>query len=79
MLPDLQGLVVSLLQLLLGSCTASSIPTYADDCVKTAEEVEAAAVDCNRDKEIIAKAITGIIILLLKFFRISRISRQVAR
>jgi hypothetical protein len=42
------------------------------DFDKSQDEMESLVLDSNRDKEILAKAITGILILLLKFFRVSR-------
>jgi Domain of unknown function (DUF3402) len=69
--------VVTLLQLLLANFTASSMPSFLDldegARSDTPEDVEAALVDATREKEILGKAITGILILMLKWFRVSRI------
>jgi hypothetical protein len=75
-LPHLQGMVVALLQLLLAHFTASTMPSFLDleeeQRPDTPEELETAMMDTTREKEIIGKSITGILILLLKWFRVSR-------
>jgi hypothetical protein len=38
----------------------------------TPEELETAMLDTTREKEILGKAITGTLLLLLKWFRVSR-------
>jgi len=38
----------------------------------TPEELETAMIDTTRDKEILGKAVTSILILMLKWFRVSR-------
>ena len=69
-------MVVTLLQLLLANFTASTMPAFRDldedPAPDTPEEVEIAMVDTTREKEILGKAITGILILMLKWFRVSR-------
>jgi hypothetical protein len=45
----------------------------------TPEEVEHAMTDTSREKEILGKAITGILILMLKWFRASRIATMSAK
>lgn len=69
-------MVVTLLQLLLAHFTASTMPSFLDleeeQRPDTPEELETAMMDTTREKEIIGKAITGILILLLKWFRVSR-------
>jgi hypothetical protein len=69
-------MVVALLQLLLANFTSSAIPLFqeADEemAPSTPEELETVMIDPARDKEIIGKAITGILILMLKWFRVSR-------
>jgi hypothetical protein len=69
-------MVVTLLQLLLANFTANAMPTFRDldegAPPDTPEEVEIAMVDTTREKEILGKAITGILILMLKWFRVSR-------
>ena len=69
-------MVVTLLQLLLANITASTMPSFRDleeeQTPDTPEELETAMIDTTREKEILGKAITGIIILLLKWFRVSR-------
>ena len=80
-MPHLQGMVVALLQLLLANFTASTMPSFKDldeeSRPDTPEELETAMIDTTRDKEILAKAITGILILMLKWFRVSRIFSRV--
>lgn len=53
------------------------MPTFGDldedPAPDTPEEVEIAMVDTTREKEILGKAIMGILILMLKWFRVSRI------
>lgn len=75
-LPHLQGMVVTLLQLLLANFTASTMPAFRDldeePRPDTPEELETAMIDTAREKEILGKAITGILILMLKWFRVSR-------
>jgi hypothetical protein len=70
-------MVVALLQLLLANFTASTVPTFnefeEEQRPSTPGELETAMIDIARDKEILGKAITGIIILMLKWFRVSRI------
>jgi Domain of unknown function (DUF3402) len=38
----------------------------------TPEELETTMIDMTREKEILGKSITGILILMLKWFRVSR-------
>ena len=38
----------------------------------TPEDIEIIMVDTNREKEILGKAITGVLLLMLKWFRASR-------
>ena len=75
-MPHLQGMVVALLQLLLANFTASTVPSFQDfeeeQRPSTPGELETAMIDTARDKEILGKAITGILIPLLKWFRVSR-------
>ena len=67
-------MVVTLLQLLLANFTAGTFRDFDDGpAPDTPEEVETAMVDATREKEILGKAITGILILMLKWFRVSRI------
>ena len=70
-------MVVTLLQLSLANFTASTVPAFRDldhdSAPDPPEEVEAAMVDTSREKEILGKAITGILMLMLKWFRASRI------
>ena len=70
-------MVVALLQLLLANFTASTMPTFSqfdeEQRPDTPEELETAVIDTTREKEILGKAITGTILLLLKWFRVSRI------
>ena len=72
-------MVVALLQLLLANFTASTMPSFRDledeQRPDTPEELETAMIDTTREKEILGKTITGIIILLLKWFRVSRMAR----
>jgi hypothetical protein len=69
-------MVVSLLQLLYGFFPPSSVAVlliddgYSDS--EQLEETEQAMVNNIRGKEILAKAITGILLLMLKWFRASR-------
>lgn len=69
-------MVVALLQLLLANFTASTMPNFRDldDELRpdTPEELETAMLDTTREKEILGKAITGTLLLLLKWFRVSR-------
>ena len=71
-------MVVTLLQLLLANFTASTMPSFKDldeDArPDTPEELETVMIDNTREKEILGKSITGILILMLKWFRVSRIS-----
>ena len=70
-------MVVTLLQLLLANFTASTMPSFRDlddePRADTPEELETAMIDTTREKEILGKAVTGILILMLKWFRVSRI------
>ena len=43
-----------------------------DSRTEAAEDLETVMIDTNREKEILGKAITGILILMLKWFRSSR-------
>src|SRR5438045_9429709 len=69
-------MVVTLLQLLLANFTSNAMPTFRDldqeATPDTPEEVEISMVDATREREILGKAITGILILMLKWFRVSR-------
>jgi hypothetical protein len=69
-------MVVALLQLLLANFTSSTIPLFQEADEETAPstpgELETVMIDPARDKEILGKAITGILILMLKWFRVSR-------
>ena len=71
-------MVIALLQLLLANFTASTMPSFGDldeeQRPDTPEELETAMIDTTREKEILGKAITGTLLLLLKWFRASRIS-----
>src|SRR5271155_5298870 len=73
-------MVVTLLQLLLANFTASTMPSFKDldeePSPDTPEELETAMIDTTREKEILGKAVTGIFILMLKWFRVSRIHLQ---
>ena len=75
-MPHLQGMVVTLLQLLLANFTASTMPSFKDldeePRPDTPEELETAMIDTTREKEILGKAVTGIFIVMLKWFRVSR-------
>lgn len=75
-LPYLQGMVVALLQLLLANFTVSNMLPFKDleeePRPDTPEELETALIDATREKEIIGKSVTGILLLLLKWFRVSR-------
>lgn len=70
-------MVVTLLQLLLANFTASTMPSFRDlddePRPDTPEELETAMIDTTREKEILGKAVTGILIVMLKWFRVSRI------
>ena len=72
--------MVTLLQLLLANFTASTMPSFEDldeePSPDTPEELETAMIDTTREKEILGKAVTGIFILMLKWFRVSRIHLQ---
>ena len=76
-MPHLQGMVVTLLQLLLANCSNVTVPIQELDegAADTPEELETAMVDAAREREILAKSITGILILMLKWFRVSRTPR----
>jgi Domain of unknown function (DUF3402) len=69
-------MVVTLLQLLLANFTPNTIPSFKDldeeAGVDTAEDIEIIMVDTNREKEIVGKTITGVLLLMLKWFRVSR-------
>ena len=69
-------MVVALLQLLLANFTASTMPTFShldeEQRPDTPEELETAMIDTTREKEILGKVITGTILLLLKWLRVSR-------
>ena len=69
-------MIVTLLQLLLANITASTMPSFKDldeePRADTPEELEIAMIDTTREKEILGKAITGTLILMLKWFRASR-------
>ena len=69
-------MVVALLQLLLANFTASSMPAFQnlgdEQRPETPDELETALTDATREKEILCKAVTGILILMLKWFRVSR-------
>jgi hypothetical protein len=70
-------MVVTLLQLLLANFTPNTIPSFkeldGDTGPDTAEDIEIIMVDTNREKEIVGKTITGVLLLMLKWFRSSRI------
>jgi hypothetical protein len=70
-------MVVTLLQLLLANFT-STTPAFRDldddPAPDTPEEIETVMVGAIREKEILGKAITGIFMLVLKWFRASRIT-----
>jgi len=76
-------MVVALLQLLLANITASTMPAYRDldeePQPDTPEELETAMLDTTREKEILGKAITGILLLMLKWFRVSRIAHTTCK
>jgi Domain of unknown function (DUF3402) len=71
-------MVVTLLQLLLANFIPNTIPSFKDldeDAgPDTAEDIEIIMVDTNREKEIVGKTITGVLLLMLKWFRVSRTS-----
>jgi len=66
-------MIVTLLQLLLANFTSNTVPSFKDvdedSRTETAEDLE---MVINREKEILGKAITGILLLMLKWFRCSR-------
>jgi hypothetical protein len=71
-------MVVGLLQVLLANFTASTKPALQslgdDQRPETSGELATAFTDVTRDREILCKAVTGILILMLKWFRVSRIT-----
>jgi len=75
-LPHLQGMVVTLLQLILANFTPTTLPAFKEDDEskpETSEEIQVVLVDLSREKEILGKAIAGILLLMLKWFHASRI------
>jgi len=76
-LPYLQGMVVALLQLLLANISPTPTPTFRDldDDLRLDgfEDMEQTVIENTREKEILGKAITGILLLMLKWFRASRL------
>ena len=70
-------MVVTLLQLLLANFTPNTMPSKdldEDSRTEAAEDLETVMIDTNREKEILGKAITGILLVMLKWFRSSRSS-----
>lgn len=68
-------MVVTLLQLVLANFTPTTLPMYKDDDEskpETTEELQAVMIDLSREKEILGKAIGGILVLMLKWFHASR-------
>jgi len=70
--------VVALLQLLLANFTQGSLPSFRDleEDSDEPEQMEQMIIDSAREKEILGKAITGILLLMLKWFRASRLSQD---
>ena len=69
-------MVVTMLQLLLANVTSNTTLSLREIDEETGpgtpQESEATIIDNNREKEVLAKGITGVLILLLKWFRASR-------
>lgn len=67
---------MALLQLLLANITPGALPNFRDLVEELnldgPKEIEQIVIDNTRETEILGKAITGILLLMLKWFRVSR-------
>lgn len=72
MVPDLQNIVVVLLKLLLSTVTANNSTTKGESCLSSSNPEALEEVDAVRNREILSKAISAIVLLLLKWTKVSR-------
>ncbi|XP_013190365.1 striatin-interacting protein 1 [Amyelois transitella] len=82
MLPNLPQYMIALLKILLAAAPTSTAKTYSinimadllpEEMPMTVLQSLKLGIDVNRHKEIIVKAVTGILLLLLKHFKLSHV------